>query len=212
STNNRHRGPSMPPVEKGEKEIRTCQQRVTQRDTETHSDSEHRIKEHKTQGFNKEKLGESLAGIHKSERKNRWNLIRHNFYFMCRAAQSNDRVLVYVYILPAPKRKWERNLKKIALFHQPTQHSSHFMRHPACSSNPPFVHSVGRTAAGPAPRANKNKSKQEEETLRSLQCAATKHYVKKKQQYLLLQLNRKEHCKVKRNPRAMRHVISVRSR
>ncbi|KAF5215635.1 hypothetical protein ECC02_011655 [Trypanosoma cruzi] len=34
------------------------------------------------------------------------------------------------------------------------------MRHPACSSNPRFVQSMGRTAAGPAPRVgNKKKTK-----------------------------------------------------
>ncbi|RNC34757.1 hypothetical protein TcCL_Unassigned02427, partial [Trypanosoma cruzi] len=78
------------------------------------------------------------------------NIVGQDFYYVCHAAK-DDRVFVYAYSLHQKKKKLEQK-KKIALLHQPTQHPSYSMRHPACSATPRFVQSAGRAAATPAPR------------------------------------------------------------
>ncbi|ESS64111.1 hypothetical protein TCDM_07877 [Trypanosoma cruzi Dm28c] len=70
------------------------------------------------------------------------------------APRSIIQSCVCVCILPATRKKIK---EKSLLFHKPTQHSSHFVQHPACPSNHRFVQSVGRKAAGPAPNLGKKK-------------------------------------------------------
>ncbi|KAF5220869.1 hypothetical protein ECC02_005335 [Trypanosoma cruzi] len=85
-----------------------------------------------------------------------------------------SHVFVYAYCLQQEKKIKEKTL----LFHWQTQHSSHFVRHPPCSSNHRFVHSVGRTAAEPAPNLGSKKQTIKENT--SLMTVCSRHPLSKK--------------------------------
>ncbi|EAN85893.1 hypothetical protein Tc00.1047053504031.11 [Trypanosoma cruzi] len=84
-----------------------------------------------------------------------------------------SHVFVYAYCLQQEKKIKEKTL----LFHWQTQHSSHFVRHPPCSSNHRFVHSVGRTAAEPAPNLGSKKQTIKENT--SLMTVCSRHPLSK---------------------------------
>ncbi|KAF5224665.1 hypothetical protein ECC02_002305 [Trypanosoma cruzi] len=91
---------------------------------------------------------------------------------------STKRLFLYKYCPHQKKKKLKQKERRIALFHKPTQHSSHFMRHPACSPQSSFraVHGTHSRRAGNA-CGRKQKQTRKENT--SLMTVCSRHPLSK---------------------------------